>query len=100
MKTREERGIEFANSKPAFVEKDIVIEVAAGYATGAKAEYAELTRRNDPKEVLPEVDKMVLVKRKSDAPLPYDLAQYDGSCWIDSWCGLIIEIIGWREIHE
>lgn len=70
------------------------------FVEGAKWMRNELTRWNDPKEVLPEVDKMVLVKRKPDAPLPYDLAQYDGSCWIDSWCGLMIDIIGWREIHE
>lgn len=99
MKTIEERAREYIYSN--FLEEVTMRnEIGNAYIAGAESERADLTRWNDPKEVLPENDKMVLVKRKSDAPLPYDLAQYDGSCWIDSWCGLMIDIIGWRQIHE
>lgn len=107
MKTIEERATEYAcdGRMPGGCECDSCYNIYGkcerdAYIAGAKSEHEELTRWHDPKAELPGINQMVLVKRTPDAPLPYDLAQNNGIKWVDSWCDLDINIIGWREIHD
>ncbi|MCM1301959.1 MAG: hypothetical protein NC226_09595 [Bacteroides cellulosilyticus] len=68
------------------------------FIAGAQSEHEELTRWHDPKEVLPEPLKNVLVKC-SDGTYIIDMFLPTFKMF-DCEISLYVEVIGWREIHE
>lgn len=111
MKTIEERATEYAcdGRMPDGCECDICYNIYGkcerdAYIAGAKSMREELTRWHDPKKVLPEDDRYILLKIRNVRP--YRVGYYDAKYlpsfrWRET--DRIItscNVIGWREIHE
>lgn len=108
MKTIEERIQEYVAN--AWVELDQFNEdhvtfeniVTSACVVGANFEYEELTRWRDPKEKLPPVGKIVLVKIIFGSG--YTLAKRGDEGWwyadSEEWAMSDKQVIGWRPIHE
>lgn len=80
-------------------------QLEALFIAGAESEHELLTRWNDPKEELPELNHMVLTKWKYKKYRGSDIifvGRFNGEEW-GSHAILapeLFSIIGWREIHE
>lgn len=84
-------------------EQDIYCEdLIQAYLAGAKSEREELIRWHDPKEELPPIEKVVLVKLNFGRG--YALADRGDEGWwyadSEEWEISDEQVIGWREIHE
>lgn len=79
-------------------------QLEALFIAGAESERAELTRWNDPKEGMPEPNHIVLTKwkYKDGSGEIISVGGFNGEEW-DAHAILypeLLNIIGWREIHE
>lgn len=84
-------------------EQDIYCEdLIQAYLAGAKSEREELIRWHDPKEELPPIEKVVLVKLNFGRG--YALADRGDEGWwyadSEEWEISDEQVIGWREIHD
>lgn len=105
METIEERAREYANQyrRDAHDLKGEQADAAfAAYCQGAEDEREELIRWHDPKEELPPIEKVVLVKLNFGRG--YALADRGDEGWwyadSEEWEISDEQVIGWREIHE
>lgn len=105
MKTIEERAKEWIDSLGAGLvhpyNRQAMIDA---YIAGAKAQYEELTRWHDPKEVIYEPNHIVLTKwkYKDGSGEIISIGGFNGEEW-DAHSIIypeLFEIIGWREIHK
>ncbi|WP_418453419.1 hypothetical protein [Alistipes putredinis] len=105
MKTIEERAKEWIDSLGAGLvhpyNRQAMIDA---YIAGAKAQYEELTRWHDPKEVIYEPNHIVLTKwkYKDGSGEIISIGGFNGEEW-DAHSIMypeLFEIIGWREIHK
>ena len=109
MKTIEERAAEYADRETLYVECGEYTDrtIVEAYAQGATDEYEKLTRWNDPKDILPDKDKSVLVKfvGVSNVNVHYYTVGmlYEDDQWAyenDLAGHRYFKIVGWREIFE
>lgn len=96
MKTIEERVTEWVDAMFGSGET----EGQKCFIAGAKSEHAELTRWNDPEEVMPPRNRNVLVKYAMDASHKdyITIGCYNGHAW-DLEVGNFAYVVAWREIH-
>lgn len=79
-------------------------QIKRAFIAGAKSQHAELTRWHDPKEVIYELNHIVLTKwkYKDGSGEIISIGGFNGEEW-DAHSIMypeLFEIIGWREIHE
>lgn len=122
MKTIEERATEYAcddGVMPNSPECESCFNIYGkctrdAYIAGAKSERKELARWHDPKEVLPEIGKCVLIKvvdqleneaiylgsREGDEYMLDGMGDFAVGAYFDdeSMPDMNIKVIGWREI--
>lgn len=107
MKTIEERALEYAERICSAIETNEIKDVSQDFANGARSEHEMLTRWNDPEDVLPDMNKNVLVKfvARSDVNTYYYTIGmlYENNqliCENDLANHRYFKIIGWRKIFE
>ena len=105
MKTIEEYAHEYAHSDEAFLleyEPANIWGLELAYMAGASQMCDELTRWRDPKEELPPVGKIVLVKIIFGSGYPLAKRGDEGWWYADSeeWAMSDKQVIGWLPILE
>lgn len=98
MKTIEQRADEYIGHSFDIKEPLIATRSRVAFIEGAKSEYEELTRWNDPKEEVPNDDRLVLVKTiAGDYVVDFYIHELERFYIEDVDYAIVV---GWREIYE